>query len=364
MKIKHIHTYTYQLPLNQILNINNQIIESRQGVIIRLTDELGNEGVGEIAPVPGVHQEHYADILNQIKTVGIDLLNTDQIDTKKLFESIRQIEGIRSWYPSVRFGIESAMINLAMMSEQDLSNLVEDHPIRNKISVNALVTGDTDTILNIVAQKLAENFKCIKIKIGRNAIEKEIDLVQSVDKVIKNKATLRLDANRAWGIKTAITFINGIKNCNIEYIEEPLLNPVQLSELATQTDIPFALDESITDKSFDFIKSDLRIRALVIKPTVIGSLDKTFRLLKYAKKTGLTAVISDTYSSGVGLSFLVWLASFIDKETPMGFDTYPCLTSDILLERHSMIDAMIEADHSIERARRLNWSMLTEYFAI
>jgi o-succinylbenzoate synthase len=364
MKIKHICIYTYQIPLNRILNINNRVIESRQGIIIRLTDEQGNEGIGEIAPLPGLHQESYADTLNQIKMISHKLKDMDQIGVKGLFNSIGQIEGIRYCYPSVRFGIESAIVNLVMISKQDSSHLVSNEPLRNQITVNALVEGNPGTLLNMVSQKLTENFKCIKLKVGRDAIGKDIDLVKSVDKIIKNKATLRLDANRAWDIKTTINFINAIKDCHIEYIEEPLKNPSHLSDLEKQADIPLALDESITDTSFDFDKSDLRIKALVIKPTLIGSLGKTFQLLNYAKKTGLTAVISDTYSSGIGLSFLVWLASFVDKDTPMGFDTYPCLSSDILLEKHSMIDAKIEVNKSINRARRLNWSMLIEYFVI
>ncbi len=358
MKIDKINLYTYELPLTKTLNINNQLIELRQGAIICLSDKDGNKGFGEIAPLPGLHPEKYNDVLDQLNKICRELIDTNVIDTKKFFDSIGQIPGYKYWYPSVRFGIESALINLAKILEADFPNIVRDDPFRNNISVNALVAGDRDIVLDTVSQKLSENFKCIKLKVGRDTIEKDVDIVQVVAKLIKNKATFRLDANRAWDLPTAINFLTVVKNCTIEFIEEPLQNPAQLPDLFKKTNIPFALDESLTDQSLDITKSQSWIKALVIKPSVIGSVSRTFQLIKFARKTGLSAVISDTFQSGIGLSFLAWIASFVEKDTPMGFDTYQSLADDILIDRLNVVQGNYFLKDVLQKSMNIDFSKL------
>ena len=59
----------------------------------------------------------------------------------------------------------------------------------------------------------------------------------------------------------------------------------------------------------------------------------SLRYINRAKELGLKVVISDTFHSGIGLSFLIRLASIITEPTPMGFDTYSWLKDDILVDR-------------------------------
>ena len=119
-------------------------------------------------------------------------------------------------------------------------------------------------------ENLGENYRSIKIKVGRQTLEEEMDLINHLQKKIGNKATLRLDANRNWTYEQVITFASSIDAKSLEYIEEPINTPERLQELARETEMPIALDESLVDIPANFLKNNDWIRAIIIKPSVLS----------------------------------------------------------------------------------------------
>ena len=73
-----------------------------------------------------------------------------------------------------------------------------------------------------------------------------------------------------------------------------------------------------------------QIKAVIIKPTVLGGMSKTIELISIAEKNHIMPVISDTFQSGLGLSTLITIAGTIKDRIAMGFDTYSWLQNDIL----------------------------------
>lgn len=88
------------------------------------------------------------------------------------------------------------------------------------------------------------------------------------------------------------------------------------------------------------------VSAVVIKPTLTGSLEKVRQQVETAHALGLTAVISSSLESSLGLTQLARIAAWLTPATTPGLDTLnlmqaqllrrwpdsalPCLQTDVL----------------------------------
>jgi O-succinylbenzoate synthase len=363
MKINEINLYTYHLPLIKSLNINDQTIKNREGIIIRVLDNKGNYSYGEIAPLPGLHRENLEDALKQANEICSKLIDTNIPGLQGVYNIFDNVILDNQILPSVRFGFESALVNLFYARSIDPSKEISSSPVHKKILVNGLITGEAPDAFESVKKRLEDGFVSIKVKVGRYSLDGDIDLVRAIYKMLDGRASLRLDANRFWDLNTAEKFVLGIKDCKVEYIEEPLHDSNQLSQLYKATGIPIGLDETIHETDPVSFQPQNWINALILKPAVIGSLKDTLQFMQIAAVSGLKIVISDTFHSGVGLSFLIHLAASLNEVTPMGFDTYQWLTKDILINHLEIKNGRFDLAEVLERSQYMDFSQL-EYVRI
>jgi len=318
MIIKSFELYKFQIPLKFPLKIADEELTFREGLILKISDENSNHGFGEISPLPGFHKETLTQVTEQIKKYFSIILKAEFPQDIDLINN-----GIYSWfkdldlYPTVQFGFEAALISL--FAEQNQISTIEylGGFINKHIEINALLSGSSKQIIEKTGQYLSDGFTVFKLKVGRNKIEEDVELVNEIDNLIKGKAKLRLDANQAWSLEDSIQFFQNIKIDNLEYIEEPIKNLKKLPQLLNVLNIPIALDENVLNIS-KISKNHLsQIRAIVIKPTVIGGIEKSLKLIRFAEDNGIAPVISDTFQSGVGLSILISIASKIVDKMPI-----------------------------------------------
>ena len=345
MIIKSFEFYKFQIPLKFPLKIAKEELTFREGLILRVTDDKNNIGIGEISPLPGLHKENLLQTIKQLRSISSYLLNKEIPINLEQFNN-----GFDVWlknfslYPSLQFGIESAFLSL-LAAQQRISVIDIFHSSLDKsVKINALLTGTPKLITKKINQYLAEGFTVFKIKVGRNAIDDDIKLVNAINKIIDGNAVLRLDANQTWTLDEALHFFQSIDMNNIEYIEEPLKNFEELPDLLKKKNIPIALDENILKFFNNQQLSPSQIKTFVIKPTVIGGVEKSIHLIKFAEENGINPVISDTFQSGIGLSTLIAIAQTIKNETAMGFDTYSWIEQDLLQNRFQIKQGRIFYD--------------------
>jgi O-succinylbenzoate synthase len=355
MKINDFQIYKYNLPLIEPLHIGKKILNRREGAIIRITIDSDLHVFGEAAPLPGLHKENFQNTIHQLKIMR-QLLNGKQI--KNIFETIAQLQHENRHYPSAQFAIESALLNLNKTTDNQLLNNLFPRSFQDKIFINSLATGSLISIKDRVEQSLRDNYRSIKIKVGRQIFDEEINLIKDIQKRLHESITLRLDANRRWSFEEAITFIGRIGSGSIEYIEEPLKDSTKLPELYIKTGVPIALDESLTDISPEKSGYEDWVNTIILKPAVIGSVQKTLHYMTWAKNHGIKVVISDTFHSGIGLAFLIRLASIIDKQIPMGFDTYNWLEDDVLLERIPIKNGCFDLKTVMNLSKQVDYAKL------
>jgi O-succinylbenzoate synthase len=176
---------------------------------------------------------------------------------------------------------------------------------------------------------IKSGYASIKIKVGNGPVEQDIALIKEMQQILPSHVTLRLDANRSWSIKDAISFSRGIREKCIAFIEEPLADDADYETYDREQHLPFALDESLTGRKIGAIPGWKNLRALVLKPVLLGGPEFTRKWMEWAHSRGIVSVISSVFESGIGIRSLISLAASNRDPQPMGIDTYARLAEDV-----------------------------------
>jgi O-succinylbenzoate synthase len=362
VKLTQLTLYKFRIILNIPIQVSNKKLTYREGYILSLRDEKNNTGFGEIAPLPGLHKESLGDCLEQLtklrslylnRLITVDADNTDSVNMDWLVQD--------SWAPSVLFGVESAMLNLIARRQNRLTCKLLSDTWQTNLSLNALLHGDRDNILRRTEEALAANYRSLKLKVGRKNLEEDKNLVNELGKIISGKATLRLDANRSWDLEQAISFAESVSDINIEYIEEPLKETEDIPHFFKLTNIPIALDETLSYITPGIYKIPTGVKVLILKPAQIGNIAKIIQYIGLAHRNSIDVVMSDTFHTGIGLTYTACLAaSLIAKDMPMGLDTYRWLSKDLLNKKFEAKAGYIDVIESIKNSNDINFSLLKE----
>ena len=174
-----------------------------------------------------------------------------------------------------------------------------------------------------------------KLKIGSRNIPLDVQKVHDVRQVLAPAAKLRLDANRAWRLDEAMVFAQNIGKDHIEYIEEPLADPLQLEDFCRRTDMPVALDETLQNQSIEELAGGVGIAYAVARPMTMGVTDY-LKFLDRAAQLGMHVVVASAFESGIGMTMLVNLAALTYPVANLG--TANWFEEDLLL-RPVIVDA-------------------------
>ena len=314
-----ITLYRYVLPFVRPVAIRGGTLATRTGLLVRVSDAQGRSVWGEAAPWPGLSRESL-----DAASVELNLWRAHQ-------------EGGRGFAlrcAAAAFAVESA-------AEMSAAGRVAAPALATKVPINALLS---DEPLEAALQAVhAAGFRTLKLKVGRQSIQADAERVLEVRRQVGPDMKVRLDANRAWTLAGALDFARRITSVQIEYIEEPLQNPVELPLFHDHTGLPVALDEALLEQPLDAYRSWRGVRAAILKPTILGGLRAAARLAAQATELGWLPVFSAVYESGVGIRALARLAARCGAPgVAMGFDTYRCLADDVLEPRLILRDGALD----------------------
>jgi O-succinylbenzoate synthase len=352
MILSGVDLYRYTLPFRELVTLKDATLRFREGALIRLTADDGSVGWGEAAPLPGFSPESLEDAIEQLRTTAPELVgremprNLPLPDTSPLPEQVLLP-------PSVRFGFEAAILNLRAASRrQTLSDLLTGRPAKT-IYTNGLLSGSVEKVLAETSYMKEAGYRAVKLKVGRQKVYEEADLVRRIGEILGGGVSLRLDANRAWGFGEALEFARGISGVRVEYVEEPLAEPWRMAELAREWGLPIALDESLVGMGPEDLGLHPYARAVVLKPTLLGGVSRAWDLAERAAGLGMAAVLSSSYEGGVGIGALVGLAAAVG-EIPVGLDTYRALAGDVINPPLPLPAPAVDVLETMEAARMVD----------
>lgn len=301
--MRNAQVYRWQIPMDAGVVLRERRLKTRDGLFVRLS--LGEtEGWGEISPLPGFSLETLEEAQAAVVT-WVSAWRTGEDPA---------LPGI----PSAAFGISCA-----------LAELSDALPQAADYRAAPMCTGDPDELFAVLAAMPGE--KVAKVKVGLWEAVRDGMTVNLLLEAIPD-LQLRLDANRAWTPLKAQQFakyVNPDYRPRIAFIEEPCRTRDDSRVFAQQTGIAIAWDESLREADFTFT-AEPGVNAVVIKPTLTGSLQKVREQVAAAHAQGLTAVISSSLESSLGLTQLARVAAWLTPETMPGLDTLNLMQAQLI----------------------------------
>ena len=303
--LKQVKLFYYQQPFLSQLNFNGQTLSFREGLILQLQDNHQQFSYGEIAPLPGFSKES----LQQAKTQIINLLDN----------GLKKKKEDNTLYPSVNFALDTALQNIPLTQ------------LANNLDTIPLLQGDNNAVINHYIN--LNHPSIVKLKVARQDVLKDVLLFNQLSQ-LNPTLKIRCDANQAWSTTQADYFFENIDKQQLDYIEEPTASHKLNLKLASQHQITLALDETLQNIDFNYQHTNC-IKALVLKPSLIGSLERLQLFIDLAVRHKLLVHISSSFESIIGLQQLTALANTYRKKCTisLGIDTLKYFKSNILIDK-------------------------------
>lgn len=330
MIIQKFDFHPFEIKLKKPFKNSNIGISKRQGFIIEIADELKNKGYGEVSPLPGSSEESFESIIPIIKELEERMIGSEL--NSDVFQFVANV-------PSIGFGISQALHSLFLLRD----GLNPDWKFNSTISVNGIIgLLPKSEALKKVEKLIESGFKTIKIKVGRENIEEDIDIVKSIVINFSSDIKYRLDVNGKWDIDKTMFAVKHFENINLEYLEQPVNQFDELIKLSSICQTPIAADESI--KSSNDVKAMLtesNIQYFVLKPSLIGNISETIDMINLIEKEKRKVIISSAFESSIGRSALVFLSSLVKNNFAHGLAVGSYFSNDIAEDVYPIVNGKI-----------------------
>ena len=315
--------YKYILQFKTPSGTSRGILETKETWFLYLSKE-DKFGVGECGLFRGLSIDDRPDYEDKLKWVcnnielGLDILLAKTIH-----------------FPSIQIGLEQAFLSLQSTSPYKLfvSNFTESN---KAIDINGLIwMGDREFMNDQIKEKIAQGFRCLKMKIGAIDFATEIQLLASIRKEFSiNDIELRVDANGAFKPSEALEKLKILSNYDLHSIEQPIRQGhyQEMALLCEETPLPIALDEELIGV-FDVTKRTkmlqiIKPQYIILKPSLVGGFKESLEWIELAKKSGIGWWVTSALESNIGLNAIAQWTATLKSSMPQGLGTGGLFTNN------------------------------------
>lgn len=301
MKISSIEMYPIRLPFLRAHKIALGSADGRDVLVVRIETNNGLIGLGEAIAHPGFTGETLGALKAGVSGLTECILGENPLNMNKIHALMD-----RKMYAN--YGAKGA-VEMALF---DVLGRGFDTPVYNLlggISVDrfplsrSASNSDTEKDIAEVREYLDEGYRIIKIKVGVLNVHEDVERVKAIRDAVGTGISLRADANQGWDVPTALKFIRGVKDCGLEFIEQPLpkWDLDGMAHLRSKSLTPILADESaatehdvmeiIRKKAADFIS---------IKIVKSGGILAARRIAAIANCAGIKCYLGSQVETSIG----------------------------------------------------------------
>ncbi|HEX4778244.1 MAG TPA: enolase C-terminal domain-like protein [Acidimicrobiia bacterium] len=225
-------------------------------------------------------------------------------------------------------------------------------PVRDAVPVNALVAdGPLPDPMSLAG------YPCVKLKVGRRAPDEDVDRVAAVRDMVAPSTRVRVDANGAWDLDTAVSTLSRLARFDVELAEQPVASLDDLARIRRRVAVAVAADECVRG-----VDDARRLRSLdaadavVVKVQPLGGVRAA---LDVAQVAAVPAIVTSMMETSVGVAAGVALACAL-PELP-----YACgLATAALLDHDVVAEPLVPASGVIRRRAVTPDPALLERYAV
>lgn len=311
--------HEFALPLADPLETAAGTVRRREGLLF-VVSAGGHRGVGEATPLPG-----WTESLEECRA-GLEAARD------RLESGWEAAVGAVADRPSARHAVTLARADLAARREGvPLYRHLGGGTERRAVPVNATI-GDAPRPATAARAREAvrAGFRTLKVKVGVRDRVEDAGRLRAVRDAVGDGTTLRADANAAWDRESARGAIDSFGASGLAYVEQPL-SPDDLEGHAALRGrgVGVAVDESLAAVTLGRVLEAGAADVVVLKPMVLGGVDRAREAARLARTEGVTPVVTTTVDAVVARTAAVHLAASLGDLPACGLATAERLGADL-----------------------------------
>ncbi|WP_026710715.1 o-succinylbenzoate synthase [Flavobacterium filum] len=314
----------YILDFKRPSGTSRGVLTQKETWFIVLEDN-GKRGIGECGILRTLSIDDQPDYEEKLQWVCQNIhLGVDQ-----LWEALIE-------FPSIQFGVEMAFRSLENENPFELFPSTFTSGMES-MEINGLVWMGEEAFMKAqIEEKLAQGFRCIKLKIGAIDFEKELGLLAFIRQHFDAKTIeIRVDANGAFDLNNALDKLNQLAGYELHSIEQPIAvkQHDRMAELCKITPLPIALDEeligvfSIPEKRQ--LLQKITPQFIILKPSLVGGFRGAQEWIDLAEELNIGWWVTSALESNIGLNAITQWTFTLQNPMPQGLGTGGLYTNNI-----------------------------------
>ncbi len=316
MRIRRATLYHVAMRLVEPFETSFGRTVDRHCVIVRLEDERGEVGWGEIVADrdPFYSHEYAESELEVARRYLLPTLLGRELWSPHEYWSLEPVTRVRGHWMA-KAGVEYALWDLyAKLLGRPLWRLIGGVKPRIEAGVSVGVIGSMDKLVKAVSRFLEEGYRRVKIKIKPGW---DVEPVKAIRREYPD-VPLAVDANGAYRLSDAQRLL-ALDDYELLYIEQPL-DPGDLlghARLQALLRTPICLDESIRSARDVVHAYEVdACRIVNLKPGRVGGVKPSIEVETVARSLGLGLWVGGMLETGIGRAFQVALATLPGVNMP------------------------------------------------
>jgi muconate cycloisomerase len=302
MKLTSATVYALQLPFVEAFRHSTKERSFSDSVVVRLTDDAGNEGFGEGVPRPYVTGETQEAVVDHLcrdllgALLGRELAEITALEGADALVPAVGLAGARSDNAS-RCALELALLDLSLRRQRrSIAALLP--PGRSQIAYSGVITsGAAEKALAVARQIKVVGFGQVKVKVGHRPNDHDdhddhddVARVAAIRALLGPDVSLRIDANGAWTETRALATLTRLAPLAIAAAEQPLPHGDldAWARLKAASPIPIMADESlVTPEDGRLLVEKQATDFFNLRISKNGGLARTLALARLGRAAGI-----------------------------------------------------------------------------
>lgn len=298
MKITAINVYEADLPVVGAYKMSSGPIIRLTSVLVELVTDTGLVGWGEVCPLGSTYQpQHLLGARAAIAEMAPKLIG---LDPTQIVQLNRAMQAALDGHNYAKAAIDIAAWDLAgKRYDRRLCDLLGGASADTVPTYYAIAVAAPEEQARVAAERQAEGFRRLQIKVGGRDIEQDIEAIRRIAAVLNPGTRLAADGNRGLTGRDTVFLSQRLRDVAL-ILEQPCATLDEIATIKGQLCHPVYLDEVTEDVNIVVRTIGDRLAdGFGMKITRIGGISAMLTVRDLCEARGLPHTVDDNWGGDI-----------------------------------------------------------------